>query len=266
MRRIVSLQPSITLTLAELGALDQVVACTKYCADVSEEVRDRKVPIVHDSWSADAEEITRWKPDLVIASVPYRMESFAEILKASVPVLCLAPHDIRDVRSDILLLGDIVGKSERAWELNEEFGTEMQAITLQCGNATGERVYCEEWGKPLIQSQLWVSQLIQSAGGKMIGTPGATVTADEIRQQNPDVILAAWCGAGDRVPLEKIIRERQWSDTRAAKTGRVFCINDELLNTPAHCLIGGLKAIAWALHPDKFEKPVGIRQIAANPL
>ncbi len=69
-------------------------------------------------------------------------------------------------------------------------------------------------------------------------------------------------GAGDRVPLEKIVEQRNWSDLPAANNRRVFCINDELLNTPASSLIGGLSAIAWALHPDRFEPPPGIRRMA----
>jgi iron complex transport system substrate-binding protein len=78
------------------------------------------------------------------------------------------------------------------------------------------------------------------------------------------VILAAWCGAGDRVPLEKIVEQREWQGVPAMKNRQVFCITDELLNTPASTLIGGLNAIAWALHPDLFPKPPGIRQIQSG--
>ena len=56
---------------------------------------------------------------------------------------------------------------------------------------------------------------------------------------DPDVIVAAWCGAGDRVPLEKIIPKRGWEQTKAARNGRVYCINDEFLNTPASTLMQG---------------------------
>ncbi len=41
----------------------------------------------------------------------------------------------------------------------------------------------------------------------------------------------------------------------AVRQGRVFCINDELLNTPATSLLGGLRAMAWALHPELFPQP-----------
>jgi len=102
---------------------------------------------------------------------------------------------------------------------------------------------------------------VECAGGTFLGEPGKTTSAEDIVQAAPDVVIAAWCGAGDRVPLEKIVEQRWWSDMPAVRSGRVFCIRDELLNTPASNLVNGLRAIAWALHPQKFTKPDGIRQI-----
>src|SRR6476469_4730541 len=93
-QRVVSLQPSVTVTLRDLGVLDRLVACTKYCVDVCPEVRETGCIIVEDSWSAKAEQIMEAKPDLVIASVPYRLESVAEILKSGLPFLGLAPRSL----------------------------------------------------------------------------------------------------------------------------------------------------------------------------
>jgi iron complex transport system substrate-binding protein len=262
--RIVSLQPSITLTLAELGALDKLVACTKYCADVCPEVVDRKIPLVQDSWTTQTKQIVALNPDLVLASVPYQMESLANILKAGVPVVCLSPRKLADVYSDIALIASIVGAIEKGDRLIAKMKAEIEEIRLKAASLKKPSVYCEEWGKPLIQSQTWVAELIALAGGTMIGQPGATVSAESVRAIDPHIVLAAWCGAGDRVPLKKIVRERGWQETTAATNNRVFCINDELLNTPAHCLVGGLKAIAWALHPETFDKPSGIRRIDAE--
>jgi len=45
----------------------------------------------------------------------------------------------------------------------------------------------------------------------------------------------------------------------------VFCIRDEFLNTPAPTLLLGLEALAWAIHPDVFPRPKGIRQITEVP-
>ena len=260
-RRIVSLQPSITLTLAELGALDKLVACTKYCAEVCSEVVERKIPIVQDSWTAQTDQITRMKPDLVLAAVPYQMESLSNILKAGVAVVCFSPRTLADVYGDIALLGRIVEKVDQAEDIIFGMQCEIELCRLRAAQLPKPRVYCEEWGKPLILSQAWVKELIELAGGIAIGEPGATTTAEAVRELNPDVVLAAWCGAGDRVPLKKIVRDRGWEQTRAARNSRVYCINDEYLNTPASCLLKGMAAIAWALHPETFDRPEGIRGI-----
>ena len=53
-QRVVCLQPSVTLTMRDVGMLDRVVACTKYCADVCPEIADGTRIIVSDSWSAQA--------------------------------------------------------------------------------------------------------------------------------------------------------------------------------------------------------------------
>jgi iron complex transport system substrate-binding protein len=63
------------------------------------------------------------------------------------------------------------------------------------------------------------------------------------------VLLFAWCGAGDRVPLDRVVAQRNWQSLRAVRSGRVHCIPDEYLNTPAPTLLEGLACIAAAIHP-----------------
>jgi iron complex transport system substrate-binding protein len=266
-QRVVSLQPSVTVTLRDLGVLDRLVACTKYCVDVCPEVVGAGCTIIEDSWSAKADQIIAAKPDLVIASVPYRLESVAEILKSGLPFLGLAPKCLSDIYKDIMMIARVVSSEElglsetRALTLVERMQKEIFAVQKKTSGATRPLVYCEEWGKPLILSQTWVAELVESAGGRFLGQPGKHTTEAEVIAADPDVIVAAWCGAGDRVPLEKIIPKRGWEQTKAAKNGRVYCINDEFLNTPASTLIQGLHALAAAIHPEMFAAPKGLRQI-----
>jgi iron complex transport system substrate-binding protein len=270
-QRVVSLQPSVTVTLRDLGVLDRLVACTKYCIDVCPEVRETGCIIVEDSWSAKAEQIMVAKPDLVIASVPYRLESVGEILKCGVPFLGLAPKSLDEIYKDIMMISHIMGLDARH---DHRSGTaivgrmerEVQAMCQQTIGAERPLVYCEEWGKPLILSQTWVAELVEAAGGRFFGQPGKQVTEEDVAAADPHVIVAAWCGAGDRVPLEKIIPRRGWEQTKAAKNGRVYCINDEFLNTPASTLIQGLHALAAAIHPELFAAAKGLRRIQQNTL
>jgi iron complex transport system substrate-binding protein len=257
--RIVSLQPSITVTLAGLGVLDQVVACTRYCKDVCPEIGQGGRMIIEDSWSANSEQLLAAQPELVIASVPYRLESLAAILRAGVRMLALAPRSLADVYGDIRTLAALVDRHAAGEKLVSALGDEVAETREMTAGCKRQRVFCEAWGKPLIASQGWVAELVEAAGGVAVGVPGEQTTAEAVAKAHPEVILAAWCGAGDRVPLRKLAAREGWAGTAAVREGRLYCVADELFNTPAHTLVGGLRAIRWALHPELFGRPVGIR-------
>ncbi len=229
-RRIACLQPSATVILASLGELARVVACTKYCADVVPEVRQSKRLIVADSWTSKADEILAAKPDLVIAAVPYQEAAVAEILKAGVRFLGLAPRTLADIYTDIAMIAGVVGASNRAAQVISDMQDAIEDVRQRAIGLPRKRVFCEE-------------------------------CAEFVLERDPEVIIAAWCGAGDRVPLAKIIRDRRWAGTSAARTSQIYCISDELLNTPAPTLIQGLHALASAIHPEAFAPVPGLRSI-----
>jgi iron complex transport system substrate-binding protein len=249
--RIASLQPSITITLAALNRLDTLCACTKYCLEALPELAERNLHILHDSWTANTGEILAASPDLVLASIPYRMESLAAILKSGLPVLTLAPHSLDDIYKDILLIASVVNAQPKAESLIAEMQSTIASTHARSQSRTqAPVVYCEEWGKPQIHSQSWVAELVEAAGGRYLGTPGAHTTAEEIAAADPDILLFSWCGAGNRVPLERVIDQRNWHSLRAVRERRVFCIPDHFLNTPAHTLLQGLACIAATTHPN----------------
>src|SRR5579875_1455621 len=162
--RIVSLQPSISIMLERLGRLDALIACTRYCLDVVPELRSRNLAVVHDSWTTTTDELTALAPDLVVASVPYRQESLAAILKAGVPVLALAPHSLADIYQDIRLIAAVAGVPGRAAEVVESMQQAIEEVRHRSAQAARRPlVYSEEWGKPLIHSQFWVRELVDAA-------------------------------------------------------------------------------------------------------
>ena len=264
-RRVVSLQPSATVILRDLGKLDRLAGCTKYCLDVCPEVSGKGITIVADSWTAQSEQILSANPDLVIAAVPYQEKAVAEIMKSGARFLGLAPKSLDDIYVDITVIAGIMNAAEKGVELVGKMQEEIARMRSQTKQFSRPRVFCEEWGKPLIASQAWVAELIEAAGGEFVGVPGKQVSVEEVISAAPDVLIAAWCGAGDRVPLEKIMRTRDWLDTPAVKNGRVYCIRDEYLNTPAPTLIQGLHALAAAIHPECFPQADGLRCISPAP-
>lgn len=264
-RRIACLQPSATVILNAIGELDRVVACTKYCADVVPEITAQSLTILADSWTANAEQIIGVHPDLVIASVPYQEKAVIEILKAGARFLGFAPKTLADIYTDIAIIAGAVGASDRGEDVIAEMQRQIDHVRGRTAGSPRLKVFCEEWGKPLIASQTWVAELVEAAGGEFLASPGQQISVEEVARMDPDILIAAWCGAGDRVPLEKIVADRRWQATRAARASRVYCIRDEYLNTPAPTLLLGLDALAFAIHPELFGGTEGIRQITAVP-
>ena len=154
-----------------------------------------------------------------------------------------------------------MGLGERGQQVIANMQDQIETIRAQTRALSRPRVFCEEWGKPLMTSQPWVAELAEAAAGEFVGNPGTQTAAEAVLQQDPDVIIAAWCGAGDRVPLDKIVRDRGWQNMRAVKNHHVYCIRDEFLNTPAPTLVRGLHALAAAIHPHNFPQPAGLRCI-----
>jgi iron complex transport system substrate-binding protein len=188
----------------------------------------------------------------------------AEILKSGARFLGLAPKSLADVFNDIAAIAGIMGVRQQGERLINEMRREIDSVAATCrerASSAAPRVHCEEWGKPLIHSQRWVAELVETAGGEFVGEPGKQTDAETIRLANPDIIIAAWCGAGDRVPLERIVHQRGWSNLRAVEQDRVYCLPDELLNTPGPTLIAGLHALAHVISPDLFPQPQGVRRI-----
>jgi iron complex transport system substrate-binding protein len=223
--------------------------------------------ILHDSWTANTEEILAAKADLVLASVPYRMESLAAILKSGLPVLTLAPHSLADIYKDIRLIAAVVDAQPQAESLISQMQSAIASTRDRSASGTSTPVvYCEEWGKPLIHSQSWVAELVEAAGGHYLGTPGAHTTPEDIAEADPDVLIFAWCGAGNRVPLERVIEQRNWQSLKAVRERRVFCIPDQYLNTPAQTLLEGLACIAAATHPTLHPRHPDLIQLRETQL
>ena len=255
--RLASLQPSVALTLAALGRLDLLCACTRYCVDALPQLA--ALPTLHDSWSFGGNPVDLRSaqatlraaaPDLLIASVPYRTETLAAILRSGYPVLSLSPRTLADIFADIRLIASVSQASAQANILIAGMEGTLEGVRAYTATAVARPlVYCEEWGKPLIHSQPWVANLVEAAHGRFLGIPGAHTTPDEVAAADPDLLVFAWCGTGNRVPLARVIAQRNWQNLRAVRERRVVCIPDHLLNTPAPTLLQGLACLAAAMHP-----------------
>lgn len=249
-QRIVSLAPSVTSILIEIGARRSLVAVSKWCADVAD-VGD--LPRLGDCWSIEPEAIATLHPTIVIGSVPFRAEAVTKILELPVAFVALNPRKLADVYSDITLLGRLAACESGARKLIAKMQRQFAAIESSSRKARKRgalrpRVYCEAWPHPRISSPPWVAELVAIAGGNSVGEPGKRITDEIVAAAAPDVIVLAWAATGDKSDPQQAFDVKSWKNLPAIRDRRVFAVRDELLNTPGPPLIKGVSLLFDLIH------------------
>lgn len=244
--RIVSLAPSATAILCELGAKAFLVGVTKWCADVA---RVNGLPKLGDCWhTKSVEEILRLRPTLVVGSVPFKTETVARLLDRPFAFLALNPRSLGDVESDIRLLAGITGRAKAGERLIARMRREFKQIQSSSPRTRQRlRVYCEAWPHPRISSPPWVAELVEICGSEMLVRPGQRVTDVQVADAKPDVIVLAWTATGAKADPRKTYSVSAWKNLPAIRNRQVHVISDELLNTPGPPLIAGARALARIL-------------------
>jgi iron complex transport system substrate-binding protein len=250
--RIVSLAPSATRILWELGAAEHLAGVTRWCIDVVPAEAIEGLPVIGDCWNLDAATVARMGPDLVVGSVPYRTEAVESILKQGLRFLAKSPRTLTDIYGDIRLLASTVDKREAGEKLVEQMQSQIAAVRERTAATENRpRVYCEVWANPLRSAERWVEELVEAAGGEFVPCPaGRQVSADEVIDANPEVIVLAWAATGNRARADVVRKRPGWEKVRAVQENRVHVVRDETLNTPAPILLKGLQILVDIVHPE----------------
>jgi len=254
--RIVSLAPSATSILCEIGAQTSLVGVTKWCADVA--------PVKHllrfgDCWRLDSvDKILRLRPTLVIGSVPFRVETVAKLLEHPLRFLAINPRRISDIYDDIRLLARVTqreGEGERLiLRMEKEFQL-LRARSAPNRSTSPPRVYSEAWPNPRITSPPWVAELIEICGGQVTLPAGTRVSEADVASARPEIIVLAWAATGAKADPRKAYSVAAWKQVPAIQTRRVHVIRDELLNTPGPPLMEGARQLFRILHSNSGVKP-----------
>jgi iron complex transport system substrate-binding protein len=242
--RIVSLAPSVTSILLELGAGRDLAGISRWCKDVAD-VGSR--PAVGDCWKVDMREVMRLRPSLLIGSVPFAAETVQKLLAEPVAFLAVNPRTVEDIFGDIRMLGRLVERGLAAERLIRKMRDGFADVSRKArrrGSGPRMRVYCEAWPNPRISSPPWVAELVEMAGGQMVVESGGRVTDAEVARAAPELIVLAWAATGRRAKVSTALRNPAWQDVPAVRNGRVVVVRDELLNTPGPPLVSGARELA----------------------
>jgi iron complex transport system substrate-binding protein len=287
--RIVSLLPSATEILFALGFDKEVVGVSHEC-DFPAQARAKRVVIhsrlPHDAspaeidrlvreyvargeslYSVDAETLAELAPDLIItqdlchvcAASPDDLPTTLARFPEPPEVLCLNPQDLGDVWRDILWVGEETRRGHEAEALLKKIGTRLGELESQVeGIEHRPRVAVLEWLQPFYVAGHWVPEMIEVAGGKdALGrkrTPSFRVTAEEVIDAAPEILLIAQCGYSAQQARDEYCGmsfPEEWSAMPAVRNSRVYAMDASgYFSRPGPRLITGIEALAKILHAE----------------
>ena len=222
--RVVSLVPSITEILHEIGAGDAVRAVTYH--DVYP-VDNATKQIVGGYFSPSLDVIANENPDIIFISDLHKdvQEKFK---KGNCQLVELEMKSISDSREKIVLLGKIFQREKEAGELVQSINNQLQVIAEKVGRIPPEnrQRVIRLMGRGTVMAPgdgSFQNEMIRAAGGipPQLGRRGAVtpVSVEEWIKFNPQVIYG--CG-GDRKTAKAFFNRPGWKDVDAVKNGKIF--------------------------------------------
>jgi ABC-type Fe3+-hydroxamate transport system substrate-binding protein len=187
-RRIVSLVPSQTELLADLGLADSVVGLTKFCVHPSD-WRNRKT-IVGGTKQIHLDRIRDLQPDLIIANQEENDKEQVETLAKDFPVWVSKVVDLESALAMILEVGTICDRLPEAESLETAISSSFKKLRSFTPLSAAYLI----WRKPYMVSggDTFIHAMMKRAGFKNVFAdqmryPEVSVT--DLQQADPDVIL-----------------------------------------------------------------------------
>ncbi|MEW6370413.1 MAG: helical backbone metal receptor [Pseudomonadota bacterium] len=167
--RIVSLVPSITELLCDLGLAGQLVGRTGFCIHPAELVK--AIPKVGGTKDVNIEKIRKLAPTHLVVNIDENEKPTVEELAKFVPnIVVTHPLAPRDNLALARLMGAIFGATEQAEAWCAAFEAEYAALTTQERGPARTVLYCI-WQDP------WMSVSSDTYIARMLGELGWSVPA-----------------------------------------------------------------------------------------
>ncbi|MFB6170760.1 MAG: ABC transporter substrate-binding protein [Haloarculaceae archaeon] len=179
-------------------------------------------------------------------------------------ILTTDPHSVEDVLGDVERIGAALGREGRADEVVTALRGRVQAVRERAAEATETpRVAVLDWLDPVYVAGHWVPEMVEMVGGEYrLEEPGAHSYPrewEEIREYDPEVLVAAPCGFDLSHTLETIddLTDRPgYDDLTAVREGRAYAMDGHhYFNRPGPRIVDTLEHLAALVHPDVFERP-----------
>lgn len=187
-KRIVSLVPSQTELLFDLGLDAEVVGITKFCVHPEEWFRSKTR--VGGTKKLDFTKIAELKPDLIIGNKEENEEAQIKQLMEQYPVWMSDIHNLHEALDMIKELGAIADKRQKAYALVNDI--EKNFSQLKAGEKL--KVLYFIWKNPymVVGTDTFINDMLSRCGLENIAGNNSRypeLSKEEITKLNPDVML-----------------------------------------------------------------------------
>jgi iron complex transport system substrate-binding protein len=302
--RIVSLLPSATELICEVGLEDSLVGVTHECdwpplalelpkvtrTLIPTEASSREIDgLVRERLATgralyvlDGPVLESLRPDLIVTQALCDVCAVAEEevraaachLPGRPRVINLEPSTLREVLDsidEVARAAECAAAGERARIALER---RIEAVTGRTSRIRPRpRTVVLEWIDPPFSAGHWVPEIVDLAGGlEALGRPAQksrTLAWEEVVAARPEVLFISCCGYSVARTLEDLpILERMpgYEDLPCVRSGRVYVLDGAAyLSRPGPRLVDALEIMAHALHPVLHPLPDGLAAATRVP-
>lgn len=189
-KRIISLVPSQTELLFELGLADEVVGITKFCIHPAEQFKLKSK--VGGTKKLNLDIIRKLKPDLIIGNKEENSQDQIEELSREYPVWMSDIKDLEGAMEMISGVGQITGKEEKACRLVRQIQEDFENLLVDSSKKQLSILYLI-WKKPyMVAGQgTFINDILLRAGwvNAVKSSRYPELSAEEIQRLAPDRIF-----------------------------------------------------------------------------
>ncbi|MCU7649857.1 cobalamin-binding protein [Pseudomonas piscis] len=245
--RVVSLAPSLSEIVVELGAADLLVGVL----DAGERPAPLKdLPSVGRYGQLDIERLLSLRPDLLLlwpGSVGLAQKE--QLARLGIPTLVAEPHDLAQLTAQIAEIGQRLGRAQAGQVLAAQLDQQLAQLRQRYRRESPLRVFYQVWDRPLytVGGGQIISDALAVCGARNVfadqALPAPQVSIEAVLQRNPQAILATALGQLDAW--------KAWPQIAAVKQGRLLLVTDKGLERPSGQMIGAVAKLCGLIAPER---------------
>lgn len=241
--RVVSLAPSLSEIVVELGAADLLVGVLD---GGDRPVALAQVPSVGHYGQLDMERLLSLKPDLILlwpGSVgPAQRE---QLQRLNIPVYVAEPHSLEQLTTQVQAIAEQLGRAEAGRQLAAQLRQRLVELRQRYQRAEPLRVFYQVWDQPLytVGGGQIISDALTVCGARNVfddlKLPAPQVSIESVLQRDPEMILV-----GDQA------QKAAWK-VRPTMAERVRQVPDKGLERPSGQMLEALGRLCQVIAPNR---------------